>query len=137
MSPRRAESRKVVTFRFGEPVQARDVLRILATRYVPRGVRKEHWPQHFDVWLPLLAPSADLLRWYQGQKTRESKWKDFASRYRREMARNKAAVQMIELLAVLATRLPIAVGCFCAEEQWCHRSLLREWIRNGSVRDRP
>jgi len=47
-----------------------DGLRVLITRFYPRGVKKEH----FDVWIRDLAPSQALLKRY---KNSEIDWNDF------------------------------------------------------------
>ena len=51
-------------YRCGSPRRAGEGLRIGVVRYAPRGVRREDRAQlgHFDLWLPLLAPSPALLR---------------------------------------------------------------------------
>jgi len=40
-----------------------------------------------------------------------------------------AARHTIELLAAIARRTPIAVGCYCEDETCCHRSVLIKLIR--------
>ena len=52
------------------PTDQEDGLRILITRFYPRGVRRER----YDVWIRSLAPSADLLKRY---KNTEINWNDF------------------------------------------------------------
>jgi hypothetical protein len=37
------------------------------------------------------------------------------------------------LLAALATRQNISVGCYCADESRCHRSLLRELLQEAGA----
>ena len=90
-------------------------LRVGTVRRPPRGVAKsEHaagdW---YDVWLPELAPSPALLKWAR-----------FAARYRREMTAPDKAHLLI-LLALLSARADFSVGCYCADETRCHRSVLR------------
>ena len=97
-------------------------LRIGVTRHLPRGVRREDWPRrgYFDVWLPLIAPSAELLKEYRdGQVT----WTVFARRYRAEM-KQPACRQAIDLLAAFSHATPISLGCYCEDETRCHRTLL-------------
>ena len=38
----------------------------------------------------------------------------------------------IELLAELAKRTPISIGCFCEDESHCHRSVLRALIQQAA-----
>ena len=44
------------------------------------------------------------------------------------------ANQALELLAALAKRTPISVGCFCEDEDWCHRAHLRKLIERMARR---
>ena len=63
-----------------DPVQPRkDGLRIVATRYWPRGLTKDA----ADLYLRDLSPSAELL---SARQCREITWREFAKRYRAEMA---------------------------------------------------
>jgi uncharacterized protein YeaO (DUF488 family) len=38
----------------------------------------------------------------------------------------------IELLAAMAKRTPISIGCFCEDESHCHRSVLRKLIQQAA-----
>jgi len=53
-----------------------------------------------------------------------AQWRAFARRYRSEMKR-PAAARLLDLLAALSHRTNFAVGCYCANEERCHRSILR------------
>ncbi|HEX6985204.1 MAG TPA: DUF488 family protein [Planctomycetaceae bacterium] len=119
-------SLRLSTYRYGTPRPRGEGLRIGTTRFLPRGVAKADYARrdYFDVWLPLLAPSRDLLRWYRdGDRDAEA----FYRRYRKEMAATDAR-QAIALLAELAKRTPIAVGCYCEDESRCHRTALARLI---------
>lgn len=104
-------------------------LRIGVARQVPRGVRKEDYVRggYFDVWLPVLAPSAGLVCDYRGGDCSRAK---FFRRYRKEM-REPAARHVISLLAATALRMPIQLGCICEDESGCHRSVLLELVREA------
>jgi uncharacterized protein YeaO (DUF488 family) len=127
---------RLSTFQIGGPSTRGQGLRIGATRRPPRGVARERWQRDgfFDVWLPIIAPSAALLR-----RTRPAEFDDprrrerFFAAYEREMAQTGPR-QVIELLARLAVRTPIAVGCFCDDESRCHRSRLRALIERATHR---
>lgn len=101
-------------------------LRIGTTRYLPRGVSKADYAalDYFDVYLPILAPSRDLLKWYRAS---EPSVQEFYRRYRREMKATDAR-QTIALLREVSLRTPIAVGCFCEDETRCHRTALAQLI---------
>jgi uncharacterized protein YeaO (DUF488 family) len=38
----------------------------------------------------------------------------------------------IKLLAEMAKRTPISIGCFCSDESHCHRSILRKLIQQAA-----
>jgi uncharacterized protein YeaO (DUF488 family) len=54
-------------------------------------------------------------------------WKAFVRRYRAEMKRPDARV-VLDLLAALSRGTSFSVGCYCADESRCHRSILRELL---------
>jgi len=97
-------------------------------RRPPRGVPKTEFASRnfYDVWLPDLAPSEELLKLGQAADD-ESRWRAFVRRYRAEMNRAEAS-RLLELLAALSRQTSISVGCYCTEERRCHRSVLRELL---------
>ncbi len=122
-----AEKLKLFMFRIGSPAQPGQGLRVGATRRPPRGVPKDRWAAdgYFDVWLPALAPSAELLsqlRKYDFQNP--ARRKAFFDRYERELLSSAESRQTIEFVAQVAARTPISIGCFCEDESRCHRSRL-------------
>jgi uncharacterized protein YeaO (DUF488 family) len=118
---------KFRTVQLGSPRKHGEGLRIGAVRYLPRGVRREDYARldYFDVWLPTLAPSRDLL---SQLKRGEVATERFLDRYRREMNATEPR-QVIALLACLAERTSLSVGCYCESEERCHRSVLASLIR--------
>ena len=103
-------------------------LRVGAVRYPPRGKRKEEIDE-YDVRLPELAPSAELLR--TGRDGTIS-WEQFARRYRSEMNRPERK-HLIPLFAALSKVTTLSVGCYCQDETRCHRSVLRELLANAGA----
>ena len=110
----------------GSPRLRGEGLRLGTVRRPPRGVRKQDFARRnfYDVWLPELAPSAELLAFAHGRLT-GSRWKTFAHRYRREMSA-ATPQRLLALLAALSKEADFSVGCYCPNETACHRSLLRE-----------
>lgn len=103
--------------------------RLGTVRRPPRGVPKSEYAarDYYDVWLPLLAPSLALVK--RGRAaTNEREVRAFHSAYRREMSRGDAA-RTVELLATLSHGARFAVGCYCEDEGRCHRSVLRELLK--------
>jgi len=120
-------SLKLTTYRIGSPRRKGEGLRIGTVRLLPRGVRKSEYAKRdlFDVWLPLVAPSRELLKSYnEGKKSSAQLFRA----YKAEM-QAPAARHTIELLAAIARETPIAVGCYCEDESRCHRKVLIELIR--------
>ena len=120
--------------RLGSPRLAGEGLRLGTVRRPPRGVPKsEHGSRDFyDLWLPDLAPSEPLLKQGQGAED-ERAWKTFARHYRAEMSRPEAA-RLLSLLAALSQQSDFSVGCYCADEARCHRSILRELLREHGAK---
>jgi uncharacterized protein YeaO (DUF488 family) len=104
-------------------------LRIGTVRRPPRGVRKAEYASknYYDLWLPALSPSAEAVKQALGASL-DIEWKRFVRRYRREMAEPPARA-LLELLAAFSHRTDFSVGCYCADESRCHRSVLRELLR--------
>ena len=115
--------------RLGSPRAAGEGLRLGTVRRPPRGVPKaEHASRDFyDAWLPELAPSEELVKQAQ-QAADERAWRAFERRYRAEMKRPEAS-RLLDLLAALSHQTDFSVGCYCEEEAHCHRSVLRELLR--------
>jgi uncharacterized protein YeaO (DUF488 family) len=122
---------KLSTYRFGTPRRRGQGLRVGAVRHLPRGMRKEDYARlnQFDVWFPTVAPSAGLVSWLREDP--EARWPRFVERYQREMKRPESR-HAIQLLAEIAKRTPISIGCFCEDESHCHRSILRKLIQQAA-----
>jgi uncharacterized protein YeaO (DUF488 family) len=124
--------------RLGSPRLRNEGLRLGTVRRPPRGVRKEDFASkdYYDLWLPDLAPSAPLVSWALSGPFTEKRWAIFEKRYRREMNKPEAR-RLIALLAALSSQTDFSVGCYCADESHCHRSLLRELlVEAGATVDR-
>jgi len=111
--------------RLGAPRLSGEGLRIGTVRRPPRGVRKSDYASGnwYDVWLPNLAPTADTVKLALGAGT-EREWKAFVRKYRSEMASPDSS-RILDLLAALSHQSDFSVGCYCAAEARCHRSVLR------------
>jgi uncharacterized protein YeaO (DUF488 family) len=115
--------------RLGTPRHAREGLRIGTVRKPPRGVPKSRFAADdwYDVWFPNLAPSAPLVKAALSAKT-DAAWRAFVKRYRAEMAKPDAS-RTLDLIAALSRGTDFSVGCYCADEARCHRSVLRELLK--------
>lgn len=105
------------------PESVDDGLRVLVTRYWPRGVKKEKQ----DVWIKDLGPSVELIKaWKAGGL----KWADFKKMYLKEFkAQNK-----VELLSGLKEKIDEAspadttLLCSCGDDTHCHSVILKDMI---------
>jgi len=120
--------------RLGSPRGKGEGLRIGTVRRPPRGVPKSEFSSRdfYDVWLPELSPSEELVKLAQTAAD-ERAWKTFVRRYRAEMARPEAS-RLLDLLAALSRETSFAVGCYCADEARCHRSVLRKLLAERGAR---
>jgi uncharacterized protein YeaO (DUF488 family) len=89
-----------------DPPQQGDGYRVLVDRIWPRGVARENL--QLAEWNRVVAPSADLRRWYGHQLER---WEEFREKYRAELLQNaqRAAVEELAKRA-RAGRLTLVVG---------------------------
>jgi uncharacterized protein YeaO (DUF488 family) len=103
-------------------------LRIGTVRRPPRGVPKREYASQnwYDVWLPNLAPTAELMKLGRAAES-EKDWAAFIRKYRAEMADPEKS-RILDLLAALSHGTNFSVGCYCENEARCHRSVLRELL---------
>lgn len=120
--------------RLGSPRYPNEGTRIGTVRRPPRGVPKAEFASGnwYDVWYPTLAPSAETLKLGQAVST-DAEWQAFEKTYRREM-KTPEALQAIALLAALSHSGQFSVGCYCADESRCHRSILRQLLLDAGAR---
>jgi len=124
----------IAVVRLGTARKAGEGLRIGTVRRPPRGVPKSEFAKRdfYDVWLPELSPSAELVAIAQrAQHEKDEKgnrdWEAFERRYRSEMNKPEAS-RVLDLLAALSKETNFAVGCYCEDEARCHRSILRKLL---------
>ena len=112
--------------RLGTPRATGEGLRIGTVRRPPRGVPKEEFARRdfYDVWLPNLAPSAELVAQALAAES-DKEWNAFRRKYMAEMAKPETS-RLLDLLAALSHQTAFSVGCYCEDESRCHRSVLRE-----------
>ena len=123
--------------RLGSPRHPGEGLRLGTVRRPPRGVPKDEYAARdiYDVWLPTLAPSEALLKDARAALADgdDKAWKSFVRRYRAEMKAPDARA-LLDVLAALSQQTNFAVGCYCADESRCHRSVLRELLAEHGAR---
>jgi uncharacterized protein YeaO (DUF488 family) len=114
--------------RLGSPRHSQEGLRLGTVRRPPRGVPKAQFAARdfYDVWLPNLAPTEALLK--AGLRADDARsWAAFKRGFLREMKAPDAS-KVLDLIAALSHRTNLSLGCYCADESRCHRSLLRQLL---------
>jgi uncharacterized protein YeaO (DUF488 family) len=120
--------------RLGSPRLRNEGTRIGTVRRPPRGVAKQDFAKRnfYDVWLPELSPSEALVKIALAAET-DAEWKKFVKRYKAEMAKPEPQ-HLLHLLSELSQTTDLSVGCYCEDEQRCHRSILRELLKASGAR---
>ena len=110
-------------------------IRVGTVRLLPRGVRKTDYARRniFDVWLPEVSPTRELVAYAQAQPWTDARWAAFSKRYLREMKRPEAE-RVIALLAALGKQTNFSIGCYCEDPYRCHRSLLGQLLRERGAK---
>ena len=123
--------------RLGTPRAQGEGLRLGTVRRPPRGVPKGDFARRdfYDTWLPNLSPSAELMA--EGQAAQDDKaWAAFRRKFHAEM-KDPGAAHLLDLLAALSHQTSFSMGCYCEDENRCHRSVLRELLaqRGAEIKD--
>ncbi len=123
--------------RLGSERLPREGLRIGSVRRPPRGVPKSEYGKRniYDVWLPGLAPSEPLLKEAQKAVSNadERAWRAFVRKYRAEMKATENRT-LLDTLAALSHSADFSLGCYCPDEERCHRSVLRDLLVERGAR---
>ena len=112
----------------GTPRAPGEGVRLGTVRRPPRGVPKAEFGRRdfYDTWLPNLAPRAPLIA--QGQAAADDKaWAAFKRKFHAEMKQPDAS-HLLDALAALSHQSSFSLGCYCEDENRCHRSVLRELL---------
>ena len=114
--------------RLGTPRKPSEGLRLGTVRRPPRGVRKADFARldYYDVWFPNLSPSAALVH-EALSATDDRALAAFKRKFRREMSEPDRSREL-DVLAALSHQTNLSVGCYCEDENRCHRSVLRELL---------
>ncbi len=123
----------IAVLRLGSPRRPNEGLRLGTVRRPPRGVPKTQFAKldYYDLWLPDLAPSAELVAFAQSLQDERS-WKAFERKFRAAM-REPGAARLLDLLAALSHQTSFSLGCYCENEARCHRSILKKLLAERSA----
>ena len=119
----------IAVVRLGSPRQAGEGPRLGTVRRPPRGVRKTDYAKlnYYDVWLPALSPSAELVRQALAIKDAAG-WRAFDRRFTAELKQPDRA-HLLDTLAALSHVANFSIGCYCEDDRRCHRSILRRELK--------
>jgi len=113
-----------------DPIDADDGLRVLVTRYWPRGVKKER----SDFWFKDLGPRPSLIKaWKSAQIT----WTEFTALYMAEFESSSKRETLDKAASIIKNAHEAASGaglpsssvtllCTCRDGNLCHRRLLKD-----------
>jgi uncharacterized protein YeaO (DUF488 family) len=92
-----------------ESASRQDGLRVLVDRLWPRGLTKER--AAVDWWAKDVAPSTELRKWFAHDP---AKWKQFQTRYRKELQKKK---DVLELLNKVSRRRTVTLVYGARDEE--------------------
>lgn len=120
--------------RLGAPRKSGEGLRIGTVRRPPRGVPKSDFARldYYDVWFPNLSPTPELVK-EALHAADDRTWADFKRKFRHEMS-EPGRSRELDLLAALSHHTDFAIGCYCEDENHCHRSILRELLHERGAK---
>jgi uncharacterized protein YeaO (DUF488 family) len=107
-----------------EPTEENDDgIRVLITRFYPRGIRKNK----YDCRIRELSPSGDLLNNYRQGKCN---WEEFKIAFLSEMRNNKDSLERIH---ALNESTALTLLCYEREGEHCHRHIVRDTIEKPQL----
>ena len=109
-----------------QPAEEKDGLRVLITRYYPRGVKKTH----FHYWVQALAPSRELLFQYKEGKVT---WSEFEQNFLSEIRDNNDSLDAIYALNDFARNQRVTLLCYEKAGNPCHRHLVRDVVADPNL----
>ena len=114
------------TKRWDDPAGPDDGVRILVTRYRPRGLAKadETWEE----WDAKLAPSVALHAAAYGKGVLKIPWATYRVSYLSEMKPQRDRVAALADRVAAGQTITLLCSSACDRESRCHRSLLKELI---------
>jgi len=120
--------------RLGTPRTAGEGPRLGTVRRPPRGVPKTEFAKRdfYDTWLPNLAPTVDLMHEAQAA-TNEKEWAAFKRKFIAEMKQPDAS-HLLDMLATMSHHASFSLGCYCEDENHCHRSVLRQLLEERGAK---
>jgi uncharacterized protein YeaO (DUF488 family) len=117
----------ILTRRYNDPKVAEDEgLRVLVTRYRPRGVRRED--ETWDVWWPNLGPSKELHAAFFGKSGPAISWEEYAREYVEEVTGQTWWLESLAKRVAANETVTLCCSSACTDPARCHRTLLGAMI---------
>jgi len=114
-----------------EPAEPGDGLRVLITRYYPRGVKKDR----FDRRVVALSPSRQLLSSYRAG---EKDWDRFSEAFLAELRASPESLEALRTLRELSKVKDVTLLCYERKGLPCHRYIVRDLlVAPGLLSGRP
>jgi uncharacterized protein YeaO (DUF488 family) len=110
----------------GEPADAADGVRVLVERRLPRERGKEEL--ELAAWLPTLAPSVELARWFGASRQR---WMLFRRRYLMQLAETDADQELNRLYEVAAAEKRVTLLTSASDPELSHAAILRDLLEGA------
>ncbi|REK16526.1 MAG: DUF488 domain-containing protein [Planctomycetota bacterium] len=107
-----------------ETPSRKDGLRVLVDRLWPRGLTKQR--AAVDLWLKELAPSTELRKWFGHEP---DKWKEFQTRYRKEI---REKTELVHDLQKRAAKDTVTLVYGARDEERNQAVVLKQIIEYGS-----
>jgi uncharacterized protein YeaO (DUF488 family) len=124
----------VLTRRWNDPPAAGEAhgLRVLVTRYRPRGVSKadETW----DEWWPDLGPSRALHGAYWGKSGSPISFAQYRPRYLEEMQRQVFRIRALGDRVAAGETVVLLCSSACTDPARCHRTVLAGLVEAAARR---
>ncbi len=124
----------ILVVQLGSPRKQNEGIRIGTVRRPPRGVRKEDYSKsdYYDLWLPQLSPSSDLLKKVKSMPLTASGWEAFERQFVHELS-TPDNIRLLDLLAAFSHLADFSIGCYCQDESRCPRSILKKVLKERNA----
>jgi uncharacterized protein YeaO (DUF488 family) len=117
---------KVMLKRVYDAADASDGFRVLVDRLWPRGLTKQ--AARADAWLPDIAPSHELRRWYHA---RPSQWPEFRNRYIRELSGTEAMSALSQLHEMVRDQAKVTLLFASRNPEHNNASVLKQLLEGA------
>lgn len=120
------------TKRWNDERDPGDGFRLLICRYRPRALPKAQ--ETWDAWMPMLGPSRALHADFYGKHGPPIAWPEYRRRYLAEIAAERGRIEGLAERVRQGETVTLLCSKACADEEHCHRTLLRELIEAAVAR---